>query len=305
MNSRQLKYVLMVAQERNFTEAARKLYITQPSLSQYIQNLEKEIGVQLFERSITPLQLTIAGKAYVEMARRVLDLENQFDTHLKDIIDEQYGKLVVGATTFRSLQILPKVIKAFTESYPNYEIEVRDQAPVVLIDMLDKGEIDLCITKIPDNTKKYNAVYIMTEELLLAVPKNHPVNAELKILRELRPGISFPVIDLADLKGISLVTTNRNEQHYREVESLFKQVGFMPRVIVECDSSELCHEMVCKGVGAAIIQSTHIRSPYLSEWIRYYAIHQDYPSLHLVALFRKHQYISHALRCFIDLIKSK
>ena len=305
MNTRQLRYVLTIAQERNFTEASKKLFITQPSLSQYVLNLEKEIGTPLFERSVVPLRLTMAGEAYVEMARKVLDMEKQFDHHLKDLVDEQYGKLIVGVTTFRGLQILPRVIKKFTEKYPNFEISICEQMPVQLLEMLEQGELDLCITKLPDNASKFNSVYIMTEELLLAVPSSDPINERLNIMRERRPGVSFPMIDLAELKDVPFIVCDRNAQHFREIEKLFRQVGFMPRIIAECESGELCHEMVINSVGAAIIQSTLVRTPYHTERVRYYAIRQDYPSLHLVALFRKHQYISRVMQSFTDMLKSR
>ena len=102
MELRQLRYMLAVAEEKSFSQAAKKLYIAQPHLSQYIQKLETQLGVKLFDRSRTPLTLTLAGEQFAQKARQILRLNNNLLQQMKDYTEEKNGRLVLGISPVRS-----------------------------------------------------------------------------------------------------------------------------------------------------------------------------------------------------------
>ena len=141
MNSRQLQYVVTLAEEKNFTKAAKRLIIAQPSLSQYISKLENELGHTLFDRTTTPLRLTVAGELYVEMARRILDMEAQTEKCFNDMQNNQYGRLIIGAAPHRSRCVLAGRIPRLLEKYPNYSIVLREYPYYQMMKSLDNGDI--------------------------------------------------------------------------------------------------------------------------------------------------------------------
>ena len=113
VNSQQIEYVLTLAEQRSFSKAAQKLYVSQPSLSQYIINLEKQIGTSLFDRSTSPVRLTTAGEAFVETARQIKALEDNFTNRISDLENLRTGSVRIGASSFRSSCMLARSIAAF------------------------------------------------------------------------------------------------------------------------------------------------------------------------------------------------
>src|SRR4051812_40345580 len=97
MELRQLQYALMIAEERNFSRAAKKLHLAQPSLSQQIMKLEKELGIQLFERRPGDLQLTYAGERFIDQASKILDQVEQLKQEMMDVAQNQKGQLIIGS----------------------------------------------------------------------------------------------------------------------------------------------------------------------------------------------------------------
>lgn len=96
MEFRQLLYVCKVAEEQSFSKAAKKLHIAQPSLSQQIAKLEKELGVSLFDRSKSRIKLTYAGENFFEKATKILDMTEQLKKEMTDVTDLKKGRLIIG-----------------------------------------------------------------------------------------------------------------------------------------------------------------------------------------------------------------
>ena len=305
MNTRQLRYALVLAEERSISKTAQKLNVSQPSLTQYINNLEQSLGYKLFNRTIMPLQLTAAGEIYVETARKILDLEKQMDWRLRDMEDQPSGTLSIGMPLYHAQYKLPKALKLFNEKYLYYNIEVvcrmnNDDR----LKMLEQGELDFSLSLLPVDEKKFEWIEIFSEELLLAMPVDHPLNDTLTIINEVKPGRHYPLVDLRELKNIPFLMVKGNYGVYRLVNNLFQQLGLYPREIIKCESTEVCHAMVAAGIGTTIIQSIYANYEGFSQKPRYYSIFQDYPIRQLAAVYRKDQYMPRAVLDFIDILKS-
>ena len=102
MNSKQIQYVLTLAYERSFSKAAEALNITQPSLSQYIKKIEKEVGLPLFDRTNGIVRLTDAGRIFVEAGRAIIDLEHRMEVSFSDLAANKTGSLIIGAAPYRA-----------------------------------------------------------------------------------------------------------------------------------------------------------------------------------------------------------
>src|SRR6476661_10176500 len=110
MELRQLQYAIQIATEKNFSRAAEKLHLAQPSLSQQLSKLEKEIGVLLFQRNTNSVEITHAGEVFVEKAQEILDMVNQLKKEMEDISQMRKGRLVVGCLPITGTHILPLVL---------------------------------------------------------------------------------------------------------------------------------------------------------------------------------------------------
>ena len=141
MDTRYLTYILTIAEEKNMTKAAKKLYVSQSSLSQYLTKLEQEIGTPLFFRTRGELVLTPAGRLYAEAAKKVIRIKRQLYRDMAGL--ENRGHITIGVTSQFGLQVLTQVIPRFKADYPDYRIEITEQSLPSSTRMLLEESLDL------------------------------------------------------------------------------------------------------------------------------------------------------------------
>jgi LysR family hydrogen peroxide-inducible transcriptional activator len=128
MELRQLLYAVRIAEEQSFSKAAEKLHLAQPSLSQQIAKLERELGIILFERSTNTLKLTYAGERFFESAVKILDQVEQLKKEMEDVAELKRGTLTVGSLPITGTHILPLVLPIFKKNYPGVEVKLIEEA---------------------------------------------------------------------------------------------------------------------------------------------------------------------------------
>ena len=149
MNTRQLHYVITLAHEGSFSRAADTLNITQPSLSQYIKKIEKQIGLELFDRTNGDVRLTDAGRVYIDTGRKILDLEHRMENSFTDLATYKTGSLIIGAAPYRAASMLPTIARSFQSLHPGMHLVVREGTTAELVDGMEHGEYDLALTLLP------------------------------------------------------------------------------------------------------------------------------------------------------------
>ncbi len=149
MTITQLKYVLAVAQYQNFTKAADKVFVTQPTLSMQIQKLEDELDVQIFDRSKKPIELTLTGRKIVDQARNIV---NESD-RIQDIVDQEKGfiggEFKIGVIPTVMPTLLPMFLTNFANKYPKVKLRIQELNTENIIDGLMDGSIDAAIAATP------------------------------------------------------------------------------------------------------------------------------------------------------------
>lgn len=302
MDFRHLQYILMVAEERSFSKAAQKLYIAQPSLSQYIQKLEHQLGVQLFDRSTTPLKLTYAGELYIETTKKILDLKDQLSQQMEDIANLKKGRLTIGLSPFRSTYIMPKVLPLFIEKYPGIEVVLLEGTSPELVDYAVKGTTDISIMTLPVQETLLSYEEIFREEILVALPQRHPLIEKLNV--SFIDHNSYPKINLTLLEDDSFILLKQDQKLHQIAVQLCKQAGFKPQIILESESIEAAHALATAGMGATFVPDT---LAYFGNTINkplYCSIENLQSMRTLVVAYRKGRYLSKAASKFINIMKA-
>ena len=147
MNSQQIRYVMTVAEEKSFSKAARKLFITQPSLSQVISKLENQLDAQLFDRSTNPLQITQAGRIFIKHAKEMCTHEEMIKREISEISELKSGVLNIGTAPFLASCLLVPSITSFNRMYNNVSIRISEEEPENLKKLILEGNIDIAVTK--------------------------------------------------------------------------------------------------------------------------------------------------------------
>src|SRR5688572_11378347 len=149
MELHQLRYFLAVAESRSFSKGAAACDVAQPSLSQQVQKLEREVGRRLFDRLGRTVALTDAGRALLPRARRILAEVDGVERGVTAEIDAGHGTLSVGAIPTVAPFLLPGAVARFTRTQPEAELLVREDLTANLVDGLVRAELDLCICALP------------------------------------------------------------------------------------------------------------------------------------------------------------
>lgn len=173
MELRQLRHFVAVAEELHFGRAAGRLHMTQPPLSQSIQALEADLGVQLFFRSKRTVRLTPIGKEWLPHARRVLGEAADLPDLARRLSRGEVGRLRIAFVSFVGYSFLPRLVSRFKQSFPEVEIELNEATSNVQIDDLLAGELDIGLMIPPPNRAvpaPLGYVPIRSEELVVAMP---------------------------------------------------------------------------------------------------------------------------------------
>ena len=184
MTIAQLQYVLAVAEHQNFTRAAQKVFVTQPTLSIQIQKLEDELDIQIFDRSKKPIQLTETGKKIVTQARNIV---NESD-RIQDIVDQQKGfiggefRLGVIPTVMPTL--LPMFLNNFIKKYPKVKLKIEELNTDTIIEKLKDGHLDAAIAATPLDLPGIKEQVLYYEPFVAYIPPGHRLSNQEKLMVE-------------------------------------------------------------------------------------------------------------------------
>ncbi len=181
MTITQLTYVLAVAENQNFTKAAQKCFVTQPTLSMQIQKLEDQLNVLIFDRSKKPIELTEVGKKIVTQARNIVNESNR----IQDIVDQEKGfiggefKLGIIPTIMPTL--LPMFLNNFVKKYPKVKLKIEELNTDEIITRLNEGHIDAAIAATPLENENIKERVLYFEPFVAYVPQNHRLSSKKKL----------------------------------------------------------------------------------------------------------------------------
>ncbi|MCP1309213.1 LysR family transcriptional regulator [Paenibacillus tyrfis] len=295
MELRQLQYALQIAIEKNFSRAAEKLHIAQPSLSQQLSKLEKELGVLLFQRTTNSVEVTYAGTRFVEKAQKILDMVEQLKQEMEDISQMRKGKLVVGSLPITGAHVLPLVLPVFQERYPEIDIVLVEETTSNLEQLTASGQADISLLSLPliDNSLDYEP--IIEEEIVLAVPPQHPLAARLA-------AVGSKTVDIAELQEEPFIALKRGQGFRQIAITLCNDAGFTPNIVFESSNIETVQSLVAAGMGIAFIPRMLLRG--WNELAPAYLQLSNRPTRTLVIAHRKGRYLSKAVAAFMETFRT-
>ena len=177
MDLRHLRYFIAVAEELHFTRAARRLHIAQPPMSRQIRELEKELGVTLFNRTRRQVELTDAGQVFLVKARQVLRAAESAVLETQRAERGETGKLAVGFFEQTAYTLLPPILRAFNQRFPEVDVQLRWFPVIGQVGALEQGEVDIAFVRPVSDLSAVAKQLLLTEPFVVAVPASHPLAA--------------------------------------------------------------------------------------------------------------------------------
>jgi DNA-binding transcriptional LysR family regulator len=247
-NFKEQKYILEIAKYQGISEAAERLYISQPALSRYLSNVEQELGVQLFDRVGKKLIPNFAGEQYIEYANHLLNLQDEFLAKISDIKAAKSGSLAVGSTLGRGRTVFSKIIPEFYQIYPNFNLKIYQEVVVKLEEYLRKDIVQLVIETIEEDDKDRDGVVvetISTEEIVLIVSKDRKVKSYQKF------GFRHPWVDIHEFKQDIFLLLNKGTRLRSSEDRILKEADISPKTM-EFTSIDTIWTLISQNFGVAM-----------------------------------------------------
>ncbi len=244
MELRHLRDFVAVADELSFTRAAKKLHVAQPSLTQQIKLLEEELGVRLLDRIKGRVSLTEAGKVFLVASRRVIALSEESVQAVQRFNRNETKQLRIGYVASLHYHLLPATLAAFQRAHPEIALNLFDMTCAQQLEALEAGKVDLGFIGLRESLTgtNFQAEAIALYEILVALPKAHPLSKK-------------PKIDLKELESYFFV--GMSERHYpgwgEWMRRIVSEAGFTPRTLQEADGPLAVLAFVAAGLGAALL----------------------------------------------------
>ncbi len=301
---RNYEYFIAIAESGSLTKAAQQLYISQPSLSQYLKRLENSLGVKLFDHNTSPLQLTYTGERYYQYVKKIRQLDENIQREFRDIQNQSSGRLRLGVAFWREACLLPDVFPSFHDAYPNIRLELTEARSAQLETEIMNDKLDLAVLNLPHSLhyEKLTCEILCEEKILLAAPTLHPYVQE--ILQNCRLQGGRPVAPLELVSRLPLISTKPGQNLTREVNYALSKHQIKPEVLLETGNLTTAINLTAKGMGCSFVPEEGAKVCQHPGRVTYFVV--DTPDLvwDLGVVYRRGTYLPHLARLFIDHLKT-
>jgi DNA-binding transcriptional LysR family regulator len=289
MDIRQLEYFVQAARMKSFTRAAESLYISQPTISKMIRNMEIELEADLFYREGKSVRLTDAGEILFTKAQNIVESFASLSSELDSLRNLEQGHIRIGLPPMVGASFFPSVIGQFHKRYPQVTIRLHEDGAKKVEEDVETGLLDIGMVVLPVNTAKLHCFTFVEEKLNLILPVGHRL-AEADLV---------PLSELAEEEFV--LFREDFTLHDRIITECVK-AGFHPKVIYESSQWDLISRMVAAGMGIALLPETICRDMDRSRLVVVPLTDPVIP-WQLAMAWRRDRYLSFAAREWIAFAK--
>lgn len=288
MEFRHLRYFVAVAEELHFGRAAERLYIVQPALSKQVASLEEELGVRLLNRTKRRVRLTEAGRVFFEEARQILEKAEGAAEAARRAARGQIGRLAIGFIGPATYSILPGVLKAYRERYPDVELALHEWTTTEQIKRLHSGFIQVGFVRLPVDDGALILEPVVREPVMVVLPEDHA-----QVTRD-----EVPLSELANDPFI-LIPRHREPGLHDQYIILCHQAGFIPKVVQEANRIQTIVGLVASGMGVSFAPAStqNLQRP----GVVYRPLKESSLKLEM-AVARRREDVSPVMQAFLEIV---
>ena len=250
MYSNHFHYFLTLVQTLSYSEAAKRLFITQSALSQNIIALEKRYKVRLFDRTSSKICLTPEGELFYDMVLRIRESEKNFIRKVNEIQESENGHLSVAMTGLRCNHILPTLIPKFKLRYPHIDLDVIQEKNEDLEALVLSGKADMAVITRQAEHPSLTYIPIFETEIILCTPSEHHIAARAEGTFDWR---NRPPIDLYDIKDEPFIMIKGYPYFNKQVEQIFESNGIAPKILMWLPDFHAVHQISRNGLAFALV----------------------------------------------------
>ncbi len=257
MTSKELLYVKTIAEEKNISKAAQKLFVAQPSLSQSLQRIEDSLGTRLFNRTAGGLTPTYAGERYYQIAAQILKMYNDFETEVSDINNLKTGRIHLGITTHLGTIVISRILPIFHSLCPNVEVYVSEENSATLDQKILSGELDFAVMHAPAAQERQpliNYELLQNDPFIIALKQGHPLISRAKSV----DGFPYPVLDIRLLKDEHFLMLHKQQRIRQITDVVLKKAGItQPSILLTLRNYETAQLLAAQGMGVTLLPTQY------------------------------------------------
>jgi DNA-binding transcriptional LysR family regulator len=299
MEMKDIEYIKAIHECKSLTKAAETLYISQPSLSMYLKNMNTRLGFSVFNQIGKKFELTFLGERFLAAGSEILRIRDDFYDEAATILDNKIGRLRVSIPFMRGSYLAPEILPKFNEIYPNITVELLEESSKVVEEKINNGEADIAIMNKPHHALHLDYEVIKTEEILLAVPANHPYIHEGKA----NPHSNYPAIDLRLFEKDRFILHFPDQRTGQIAETIFTELAFTPRQVIHTRNIETAVNLTVTGYGVSFVNETHIRHLKFGNAPRFFSIEGQPHYADMIVAYRKGRTLPPYIKTLIALCK--
>ncbi|MCD7036691.1 LysR family transcriptional regulator [Metabacillus sp. GX 13764] len=290
MDIKHLHYFIEVVRFKSFTQAAEHLFITQPTISKMIKNLEEELGVQLFKRSRKKLTLTDAGQVIYEQALSINKAFRSLEMELDDLLSLKKGVVRIGVPPIIDSSFIPKLLGDFHEKFNDINFHLEEEGSKKIEEEVSQDLLDAGLVVLPTNEGLFDYFPLEEEDFKLIVhPGHHLADKEQ--------------VNLEELKNESFILFNKDFALHDRILSSCISAGFTPRIISETSQWDFIAEMVACKLGVTLLPASICN--HLTTKVKAIKVVNPSISWKLAIIWRKDHYLSYAAREWLSFTKEQ
>lgn len=304
MQLTQLERIVLVAETGNITEAARKLYISQPSLSQMITLVENEIGAEIFDRRTWPLKLTSEGECFIRTAKQILSAKEAMLEDIHHIKAGLRGKITIGTSIPRCRNILRPILPKMLEAYPNVTLSFVEGKSHEFEEMILFGSVDLALSNLPPNSEQIGCRALNEEHYYLVANRESALARRLDAIRSEAGRWDMP-FSLHEAAGENFILLHPERNSRIVFNQIIREINFSPHIAIEVYNTDIALEYVEANLGIAILASTSSNIqpfPYQTDTLSFFVIDSKYAVRDLYLYYDSYRVPNPAQQYIIDLL---
>jgi LysR family transcriptional regulator, transcriptional activator of the cysJI operon len=284
-----LKLFRDIAQNKSVSRGASINGISQSAASQYLQEMERRLGVTLLDRTTRPLALTPAGRLFYELCRDTLRREEQFQVQLENLKGLVEGTVRVASIYSIGLSEMSRLQEEFAARFPNAQLHVDYLRPDKVYEAVLADRADLGLVSYPEPARDLAVTPWREEEMTVAAPPSHPLAAK-------------PVLLPADLDGQDFVGFDEDLMIRRELDHFFRDHGIEVRMAMQFDNIQMIKEAVALGSGISILPARTMQAEIAQGRLMSIPLHAPELVRPVGIVHRKRKRFSHAVQSFLELL---
>lgn len=301
MELKEARYILAIAQHKSIGKAARALYISQPSLSKYLKNLEERLGAPLFNRSENSYFPTYLGERYLHYAEQIAACGDEWSQEYDDIAHKEKGRLNIAVPIMMGSTLIQPTLAAFHQKYPYVTLNLMEEVNFIAENSLNNHAIDLTIYNVQKFPKLVDYQVLREEEIVLVLGADHPLAEKA----EKRDGFRHPWLDLRLLERENFILLYPDQNTGEIALNLFQEYRIAPPVLLHTRNSAMSIRLAMEGLGAAFAPESYFRQTALAHpRARCFSIGHRPVLTTTIATYQKNRYLPQHARDYVEMIRA-